>query len=45
MERKAVKNKEEEERYLKEEREKMAVEMYEQWLVSTVSNLFKFAGS
>lgn len=35
MERKAVKNKEEEERYLKEEREKMAVEMYEQWLVSS----------
>uniref|UniRef100_A0A3Q3W5H7 Uncharacterized protein n=1 Tax=Mola mola TaxID=94237 RepID=A0A3Q3W5H7_MOLML len=32
MERKAVKNQAEEEQYLKEERDKMALEMYESWL-------------
>lgn len=34
MERKEIKNKAEEERYMKEERDKIALEMYENWLVS-----------
>ncbi|XP_026214746.1 microtubule-associated protein 9 [Anabas testudineus] len=33
MERKEIKNKAEEERYIKEERDKMAADMYENWLV------------
>ncbi len=37
MERKEVKNKEEEERYMKEERDKMALEIYENWLVSRIT--------
>lgn len=37
MERKAVKNKAEEERYIKEERDKTALEMYENWLVSRIT--------
>lgn len=37
MECKAVKTKAEEERYMKEERDKMAVEMYENWLVSKIA--------
>lgn len=37
MERKAVKNKAEEERYIKEEKDKMALEMYEHWLVSRIT--------
>lgn len=40
MERTAVQNKEEEERYIKEEKDKMSVEMYEQWLVCRVCDLF-----
>lgn len=36
-ERKEMKNKAEEEQYMKEERDKMALEMYENWLVSAVT--------
>lgn len=42
MERTAVQNKEEEERYIKEEKDKTSVEMYEQWLVSRVTHLSHF---
>lgn len=42
LERTAVQNKEEEERYIKEEKEKTSVEMYEQWLVSGGTQLFHF---
>lgn len=38
-ENKCLKNKAEEERYLKEERDKMALEVYENWLVSPPSHL------
>lgn len=37
MKRKEIQNKSEEERYMKEERDKMALEMYESWLVSTIT--------
>lgn len=37
MERKEIKNKAEEERYMKEERDKMALELYENWLVSGIT--------
>lgn len=37
MERKEIKNKAEEERYIKEEREKVALDMYESWLVSRIT--------
>lgn len=36
MEREELKNKAEEEQYLKEDRDKMALEMYENWLVSRI---------
>lgn len=39
MERTAEQNKEEEKRYFQEEKDKMSVEMYEQWLVSSQSSL------
>lgn len=42
MERTAVLNKEEEERYIQEEKDKMSAEMYEQWLVSRVCHLYPF---
>lgn len=37
MERKEIRNKAEEERYMKEERDKMALELYENWLVSRIT--------
>lgn len=37
MERKEIKNKAEEERYMKEERDKMASDVYENWLVSRIT--------
>lgn len=37
MEREEIKTKAEEERYMKEERDKMALEMYENWLVSRIT--------
>lgn len=36
-ERKEIRNKAEEERYMKEERDKMALELYENWLVSRIT--------
>lgn len=39
MERKEVKDKEEEEQYMKEERDKMSLELYENWLVSRCTKL------
>lgn len=42
MERTAVQNQEEEERYIQEEKDKMSVEMYEQWLVCRARQLYPF---